>query len=362
MLLAVFLIGCNESQEKEGEKAQAVTVATTEVRIGTMRETVQGIGTLKSVETVEIRPELAGTVESVAFTEGVRIAEGDLLYQLDDDELREQKQAAEAAQSAAEAQLKNAKWQFDRIKGLRQQDVASPEEYKELRDQVDQFEASVQETGNEIERIQERLEEMRITAPMDGMIGETHVDEGDFVDIGDHLATLYSISPLEAAFTLPERVVGHIEDGQAVEVITDAYPNHGFRGKVSFVSPAVREQTRDLLVKADVPNEAYRLKPGMFITSKVTLEVHDQALIVPEATLVQTRKGYQLFVIRDGTARKRSVQIGLRKPGEVEIRTGVEAGEEVVVRGQMRLRDGDRVTIEQPQTSPATQPATRGTS
>ncbi len=345
--------GCGKHQQPE-QASEAVSVRAATARTGTLRETVQGIGTLKSVKTVEVKPEVAGIITTVGFEEGDRIEAGALLYRLDDSKLRQELQAAEAAVKAARAQRTNAEWRFERMEELRRDDMAAPEEFKELRDRVNQSRAHLDQATAKVRLIQEQLEDMRIRAPMPGAIGQTRVDVGDFVDVGQHMATLYSRSPLESEVTLPERALGRVESGQRVHVRTDAFPNRVFAGRVTFVSPSVREATRDLLVKAEIPNERGSLKPGQFVTMSITLERKHEAVLVPEETLVQTRKGYVVYVVEDGKARRRDVTIGLREPGTVEIRKGVEAGVLVVTHGQMRLRDG----VEVKRAGSATQPPT----
>lgn len=363
--LLIVVYGCGKEQGSK-QTQQAVSVRIQKARAGTLRETVQGIGSLKAVKTVEIKPEIAGIIVEVGFQEGEAVQRGTILYRIDDSTLRQELKAAKAAKEAAKSQVTNAEWRFERMEELRREDVAAPEEYKELRDRLKQSQAERERAAAEVELITERLEDTRLTAPMAGAIGQSRVDVGDFVDVGQRLATLYSRSPLESEVTLPERTLGRVEEGQSVTIRTDAYPDRAFSGRVIFVSPSVRAATRDLAVKAEIPNEAGLLKPGQFVAMNVTLERREDAVIIPEESLVQTRKGYVAYVVEEDEARRRNVRIGLRQAGIVEIREGIEVGDKVVTQGQMRLRDGARVktieaTVEPKPSTTRTSSTTRAT-
>jgi RND family efflux transporter MFP subunit len=347
LMIILLAAGCQEDKQhtSEEEGTSRVAVDVVRARTGQMQETVEGIGVLKAAETVEIRPELAATVEKVAFEEGQRVAKGDLLYKLDDSDLLAREKVADAALETAQTRLRNARWKSERIEELRDRDAASSEEYKELRDAVDEAQAGVQRARGELDLVREQLDDCRITAPLAGTVGQTHVDVGDFVDIGDPLTVLYSDSFLEVEFTLPERAVGRVRSGQQVQVLTETVDDHPFDGEVTYVSPSVRQATHDLLVKARIDDSNNELKPGLFAKARVVLETYDNALILPEEALVESEEGFTVFVVQDDHAEAREVTTGLRQPGQVEIRTGVEAGESVIVRGQMRLEDGTRVSI-----------------
>jgi membrane fusion protein (multidrug efflux system) len=126
-------------------------------------------------------------------------------------------------------------------------------------------------------------------------------------------------------------------------VRVDAYPDRTFETQVTYVSPGVRETTRDFTAKARIDNPDGLLRPGSFATSEVVVQVRQQQPVIPEEALVAVRRGYIVFVVENGTARRRDVQIGLREPGRVEILEGLEPGEVVVTNGQMRVTDGTRV-------------------
>ena len=154
--------------------------------------------------------------------------------------------------------------------------------------------------------------------------------DGGFLMTGQELATVYQVDPWELEFYLSERHLGQVRRGQEIAVTIAAYPDRPFRGRVDFVAPAVREATRDFLVKATIPNPDGLLKPGAFATALVTVNVREARPVVPEEALVATRLGYLVFTVEGGIARAREVRIGLRQDGMVEIREGLQVGDRVV--------------------------------
>lgn len=352
---------CRRSARDANEsEARVHPVTTITAKIERLRKTASGIGSLQAVEQVELRAEVAGLVREVLFEEGQRVEEGKLLFRLDDAELQQQRASRAAALDAAGADLANARWQFDRLRALREQGVAAVEEYKNARDRYRAAEATVKRLKAELDMIGEQIADTRIRAPLTGRLTEHLVDVGDFVDAGDPLASLYAVDPIELAFWLPERCGPHVQVDQPVTATTTAYPERRLDGQLAFVSPVVDPRTRSFQVKARFPNPDGSLKPGVFAAGHVTVDTQDDCPVIPEECLVSLRSGYVVFVVRGGVARERDVTIGLRAAGRVEIQEGVEPGEEVVRAGHMQLADGDavRVTEGRLEDGPATRTAT----
>jgi len=348
-LTGVMLVmaGCGKesSDNPRARTDKSVPVDVAVVRLDTLRETVRGIGTLRAAETVEVKPEVNGIIRKIGFVEGGRVKKALVLFAIDDEKLKHQLEARKAALEAGRARLADAQRQFNRLQKLMQRAVATQDEFDQAQADFRAASAEVERMEAEVELSKEQLDDTHIRSPFDGVISERSVDVGDYVKVGDHLATLYRISQMEIAFSLPERFMGRVQNGQAVAATVSAFPDQRFQGKVYFVSPQVDESTRDFLVKAKVENPEGLLKPGAFGTAVVTLGVREKRPVIPEESLVATRKGYIVFVVEDHTAKRREVRIGLREAGKVEIREGLNPGERVVRAGQMNVSDGTPVRI-----------------
>lgn len=345
VLMILLLTACGgQQQESAGEPPVRVRAAQVEIR--TLAETVRGIGTLRAVQTVELRPEIPGTVTRVAFEEGGHVEADALLFELDTRKLAEELNARQAALEAARARQENAERELARIERLFEQRVATEDARDQAATELRAAAAEVARLTSEVALNRERLEDARLRAPFAGRISDALVDPGDYVQAGALLATLYRTDALEIDFTLPERHAGRIETGQSVDLTVTAYPERTFHAVTTFVSPSVSDDTRDFLVKARLDNSDALLKPGTFATAVLTVDRREDALVVPEEALIATREGYIVFrVDDDGRAQRREVSVGLRNPGTAQITAGLEAGDRVVRTGHMRVADGVPLSI-----------------
>lgn len=345
IVLCVLAAGCESGSDAALEEPP-VRVQAAEVVRQTLSETVRGIGTLRAINTVEIRPEISATVTRIPFEEGGRVAAGDLLFQLDTSKLDRELTSTQAALAAARARLENAERELARIDRLFRQQVATEDTRDRAATDLEASQAEVDRLESEVSLARERLEDASIRAPFDGRISEALVDAGDYVQAGERLATLYQTDILEIEFTLPERHAGRIRTGQNVTLMVSSHPDRTFTATTTFVSPSVSDRTRDFLVKARLDNPDALLKPGTFATALLTVSRRENALVVPEESLVATSEGYIVFVVgEDGRAERRRVEIGLRNPGRAEVVEGLEAGERVVRTGHLRVADGSPLEV-----------------
>ncbi len=325
-----------------------IPVKTAVVDSRDLRLTVGGIGTLEAVRQVMIRPEINGLLESVHFEEGNTVEKGELLYSIDDNKIRAELDAKQAALEESLANLDNARRIYQRRERLFKQDLGTEAERDEAQARYKALSAQVERIKAEIEGTREALADTRIKAPFAGLIGERHVDPGEWVSAGTGLSPLVQIDRLKIAFTVPEKYAGRIETGQQITARAPAAPEKEFDGTVYFVSPVIREDTRSFLIKAHIDNPEKTLLPGGFASVNLVLEVLRERPVIPEQALIPTRDGYMVFVVdEDGKARGQTVSIGLRKLGFVEITEGLSAGETVIRAGHISVKEGDPVCEKQ---------------
>ncbi len=340
----VMLLDGGENDGPAREQRAPVELVTVESR--TLEDVIRGVGTLQATQQVVLRPEIAGRVRQVHFEEGGLVEAGQLLFELDDDRLRRQRAAAEAALRSAAVRLANAERTLERQRRLREQGIVAEEELDRAQSAYDEAEAERERIEAELAVLDEDVKRTRIAAPLTGLISQREVDPGAYVGVGDPLATLYQIDPVRISFAVPERYLGRLHRGQRVQLVVAAYGEEVFTGEVSFISPAVDPATRTVRVRAEIANPDGRLVPGTFATAWATLDVREDRPVVPEESLVGTREGYRVYVVDDEDhAHARAVTTGLRRGGVVEILDGVSVGEQIVRLGHMRVSDGDRVRV-----------------
>lgn len=312
-------------------KAERVTRTTLNVE-------VTAVGTLRADETVMIRPEIAGRVVILHFKEGQAVNAGEALVTLDQDEYK-----AQLAGSAAQVGLEESSYQ--RLQDLRRKNLTSQQNLDETKARLDAARAQ-----QELNRV--RLDRTVIRAPFAGTVGLRLVSPGAYVKPGDDIANLESLGAMKLDFRVPETYLARLATGQSLTARVDAWPDQTFEGNIYAIDPALDPETRTVLLRARLPNKGNKLRPGLFARVSLILERRENALVAPEQAIVPV--GQQTFVYRvvDGKAVMTPVKLGLRRPGQVEILAGLNAGDLVVTDGQLKIRDGAAVTAPPPVTQP----------
>jgi len=314
-------------QEDEG-KATAVNVASPVLR--QIRDQVSAVANLRAVNAVELTTEVSGRVVEINLEPGKRVQQSEVLLRLDDRQAR-----AEVA--VIEAQLADARRQYDRARSLRANNSVSQSQVDELRTSVDVALA-------QLEAARVRLENHRIEAPFAGVVGLSDLSTGAYLQAGTGITTLDSIDRLELNFAVPERFVGQVQLGQRVLATSPAFPGQAFEGRLIELASRISELSRTLAVRALIDNPDGRLRPGQFMSASLTLEEREGLVLPEQAVMVRGDEKY-VFVAEDGLARRVSVQIGNRMPGLVEVTRGVSKDDAVVVTGQDRLSSGNRIRV-----------------
>ena len=298
----------------------------------TLNVEVTAVGTLRADETVMIRPEIAGRVVVIHFKEGQAVNAGDALVTLDQDEYK-----AQLAGSAAQVVLEESSYQ--RLRDLQRKNLTSQQILDETKARLDA--ARARQALDQV-----RLDRTVIRAPFAGTVGLRLVSPGAYVKPGDDIANLESLGAMKLDFRVPETYLARLGVGQTLAVRVDAYPDQSFEGNIYAIDPALDPETRTVLLRARLPNKGNKLRPGLFARVSLILERRENALVAPEQAIVPV--GQQTFVYRvvDGKAVMTPVKLGLRRPGQVEILQGLNAGDQVVTDGQLKIRDGAAVTVQ----------------
>lgn len=302
----------------------------------TIVDDVQAVGSLKSRQSVMVRPEISGRIARLGFADGQAVREGQLLVQLDDTLQRAQLEQAKAQASIARTNLQ-------RSRELLAQNFIS-------QSAVDQNGAALQVAEAQVALAEAQLARMRVLAPFNGTAGLRVVDIGDYVKDGADIVKIEDLSALEVEFALPERYVARTRPGLPVELTLDAMPGSSFKGQIVALNSQIDANGRALLVRARVTNPGAVLRPGMFARPRVVFAVREGAVAVPEEALVPLGARQFIFKVVDGpegrkVAQRQEARIGLRVPGKVEILEGIKPGDSVVTAGQARLMRGDTTPV-----------------
>ncbi len=333
-LAVVAAWGCGDGQAEDGGFGGGGFAAPVEVaraQVDTVIDAIQTTGQIEAVQSIILRPDIDGRITGILFREGRYVRAGAPLFKVDDAEL-----VAQVARAEAERDL--SRQALERTRTLIAQNAASQAD-------LEQAEATARSSEAQYELLKVRLDRTVVRAPFGGVAGSRQVSLGDYVTSSTGLVTLQTVHPQRAVFQVPERYASELALGQEVAFRVAAISGRDFRGTVEFVDPIVTLPSRTILVKARVPNREGDLQPGMFIEVRLATDVRPAATIVPEEAIVPLEAGPVIWVIDDSSkAERRAVELGVRIPGFVEIRSGVAAGEQVVVGGQVRLQPGMAVT------------------
>jgi membrane fusion protein (multidrug efflux system) len=298
---------------------------------------LQAIGSLRAVQEVRVATELAGRVERIAFESGDRVNAGAVLVQLDN-------RSERAELQDLEAQLNLARLDLERFQRLVQQNSASQANVDGAQSRHAQIEARIAGQRTLIDK-------KTIRAPFAGRLGIRQINLGQVVAPGTEIVSLQASDPIFADFPLPQNALSQVSVGQAIAVMVDAYPKLVFPGVVAAIDARVDSNSRAVTVRGQLDNGDALLAPGMFVGVEVTLADQRQFITLPSSAIIYSPFGDNVYVVEEAdggklVAKRLAIQTGRRRGDQVAIERGLSGGEQVVVAGQINLRDGVPVTID----------------
>ena len=324
------MFGAKTANGKSKRRRSGDRVEVVEVKYDRIRDTIEAVGTTRAFQAISVVALASGRVVEITAAPGQEVKKGDPIIRLDDD-------IEKANLEEAKAKLLKARSFLDRSRTLRESKFASQAV-------LDQMRADAASAAAEVGRAERRLADRVIRAAFGGRVGLNKVEVGARVDSNTVLTTLDDVSKVEIEFQLPEVVFGRTKVGMPVVATGVAFPGEVFKGTIAHVDTRVDRNSRTFLVRARLPNPDRKLPAGMFMRLSLILDER-QALVASEETVVAEGGESFVFVVDADRVRKRKVRIGQRRPGIVEFKDGVKAGEIVVSRGLARLRDGKRIRV-----------------
>ncbi|WP_132255055.1 efflux RND transporter periplasmic adaptor subunit [Methylobacterium segetis] len=329
-------------------------------RVERVPVTRTGVGWVEPVSTVRVRARIEGEIVERLVEDGSTVAEGDILFRIDDSEIRAVVARDEAALAKDRATLARLEADLGRALELRARSVSTQVQVDQLTAETRAAAATVAAAAAEatLRASRIKLGYTVVRAPIAGRVGVVRNARGDLVGPAEGptaaLLTITPMSPLQVSLTLPERDLDALRaamsapgERPAIAVFLGNADRPAATGRVRFIDSAVDSATGTILVKARVPNADGALWPGQYARLSLTLDAGSDAVTVPLAALVQDRAGTAVFVVRpDGTAARRPVEPAETVEGRAVIRSGLGSGERVVVEGQARLFEGASVAVE----------------
>ncbi len=344
LLLAVMFGGIFGWKFYSGQKLAAmmsqpqppVTVASAEVELHTWQPYLRAVGSVEAIQGVFVTTEVPGQVSDILFESGRHVEVGEVILQLDDSVDRADLDGLIAQQTLA-------RLQFERNKKLLKDRSVSRSDYDGSRAQLDSAQATVAAKRATISK-------KKIRAPFSGQLGIVQVDPGEYLSPGARIVPLQALDPVYVDYALPERHFAQVKVGQSVKVEVQAYPGHVFEGAITAINPGIDPGTRSVRLRATLVNPGHLLRPGMFTEVRTVLPAREDILTLPRTAITYNPYGESVFIIleQEGArvVQRRRVKTGEVRDGRVEIVEGLQAGDNVIAAGQIKLRNGQRVTID----------------
>ncbi|SUX56434.1 efflux RND transporter periplasmic adaptor subunit [Chromobacterium vaccinii] len=311
------------------------TVSTTVAKMQEWQPQLGSVGTLSAVHGVDVSSEVAGQVRSLHFKSGEDVKAGEVLVQLNADSDVAQLRALQAAAELAATTLKRDRAQLA-VQGVSQA-------------QVDADEADLKSKKAQVAQQEALVAKKTIRAPFAGRVGITPVNPGQYLNPGDKIVTLQTIDPVYIDFYLPQRQIAQIRPGQPVKVKSDAFGAQQFHGKINAISPKIDPATRNVQIQATIANPKRQLLPGMFGNATVDVGSKQSRLTLPQTAITYNPYGSTVFIVQKGKngpeAQQVFVTTGDTRGDQVAITGGLKDGQEVVTSGQLKLKTGTPITV-----------------
>ena len=319
------------------------TVSTTKVVAVEWQPQLTSVGTVMPFRGVDVTSEIAGLVREIKFKSGQTVKQNEILFELNADADVAQLHSLEANAELSATVLKRDEAQLA-VEGVSQAQVdADKADLKSKRALVAQQTAAV--------------DKKIIRAPFPGRLGITAINRGQYVNPGDKLVTLQTIDPIYVNFSVPQKQVSSLKANQNLTISSDAFPGVYFAGKVNAINPLIDSGTRNVLVQAKLTNEKMQLLPGMF--ANVNLDVGDKGkfIILPQAAVTYNPYGSTVFVVKPGDKKDEKgnatlavsqvfIETGMARGDQVVVTKGLTAGQEVVTSGQLKLKNGTQIVVD----------------
>ena len=336
IVLLIILLPKIVSSDKSGSSAPVnkmdmqIPVTAHIVSYEKLSNNIYTTGSILANEEVELRSEISGKIVQILFKEGAYVSKGDLLVKINDADLQ-----AELRKAASKVKLIEDR--ETRQRQLAQNQMISQEDYESTLNDLEASKA-------EYDLIKSRIDKTEIRAPFSGVVGLREVSEGSFVTTTTNIARLQNLSNLKVDFAIPQKYAAQVKIGDEISFKLSG-SDFQYKAKIFAIEPKIDPSTRTLKLRAICTATYKNLFPGAFVNVAFDLKETDQAILIPTVAIVPELKGQSVYLYKGGTVMPQKVEIGLREDKQVQITSGLTAGDTVVTSGILQMRPGIKVKI-----------------
>jgi membrane fusion protein, multidrug efflux system len=343
-----FLLGCGKQAPEERKTDLAVPVIAGEASTRRVEYILHQVGSLEANQVVTVRSEIEGRAKEIFFQEGQEVKKGDILVRLDAAMIEAEIRNLEALIHQLQIRKGNKERNLERNRSLLAKDLVSRQQVDNFESEISEIDAQIVQAEADLSRQKTRLSYTTIRAPFDGLTTARTFSVGHYLKVGDPVVGVVNLDPIEISFQVPERLKNSLFPGQDVLLTVDSQPGQTFSGTIFFISPQVEVTMRSLQIKARVSNGQALLNPGMFARVQIVTDVHEDAVIVPWESVIQTEEGTFLYLVEGETARRIPVRLGMITDTWAHVLgTGLSPGQAVITEGKFAVKDGSKVWVKQ---------------
>lgn len=331
------------------------TVSTIVAQESSWQPTVEALGNLHASQQTSLSPQIGGMVTAIHFRSGEKVTKGQMLAQVNDAQQRAQLAQLQAQVGQLQAQLDLAQINLRRDEAQIKVQAVSQAVVDSDRSTVASLQAQLKALGEQINAQKAVIAQAKITAPFSGVLGIRRINLGQYLAPGTEAVTLQALDQMDIDFTVPQSQIDLVHVGMTAQVTTNAVPGKTFEARVIAIEPQVNTATRNLTVRARIPNPKGELLPGVFATVRLTDGAPRNYITLPNAAVAYNPYGATVFLVKDEgkgpdgkprlVAEQRFITTGLTRGDQVAIVSGLKVGETVVTAGQLKLRNGTPVLI-----------------
>ena len=358
-----LLCACSKGSEvKKPAKEQPVPVETALVEVRTIPLVEAAIGTVEPLSSVQIKPKVGGEIIGVEFEDGAYVKTGEILFRIDPSPYNVVLKRAEANLAMAQSSASNAVDQAKRYTTLTDKGAASKEQFSQFLSTATAQKAQLDARQADVDEARLATEWATVRSPIDGRAGAALVKRGNIVQANAQvLAVVNQMQPIYVSFSVPENDLANVRKRMenaplAVDAIDAESGKSLGAGVLTFIDNTVDRTSAMVTMKAQFPNEDEALWPGRFVDVRLTLGEEKDALVVPSTAVIEGQDSTQVFIVSNGIASLRRVEVGRAHGSLSTIRSGLEAGETVVTSGQLRVASGAKVTAQAARAEHSPQP------